>query len=109
MLLLLHGLARPVEYDGYGGRGIHSGSLDSEQPPDAQLRGTLDQPVDRARCCFCSTDWRVLLSTTDTEVAEFIQDRWTLNSHLTLNFGARLTSQSIGRDAAFAPRIGASC
>ncbi|TMP89550.1 MAG: TonB-dependent receptor [Verrucomicrobia bacterium] len=49
-----------------------------------------------------------LLSTTDTEVAEFIQDRWTLNRHLTLNFGARLTSQSIGRDAVFAPRIGAA-
>src|SRR5438034_215881 len=49
-----------------------------------------------------------LLSTTDTEVAEFMQDRWTLNRHLTLNFGARLTSQSIGRDAVFAPRIGAA-
>ena len=49
-----------------------------------------------------------LLSASDAEVAEFIQDHWTLNSHLTLNFGARLTSQSIGRDAAFAPRIGAA-
>ncbi len=49
-----------------------------------------------------------LLSATDTEIAEFIQDRWTLNSHLTLNYGARLTTQSIGRTAAFAPRIGAA-
>jgi len=49
-----------------------------------------------------------LLSATETEVAEFIQDRWTLNSHLTLNYGARLTTQSIGRTAAFAPRIGAA-
>jgi len=49
-----------------------------------------------------------LLSATDTEVAEFIQDRWTINSHLTLNYGARLTTQSIGRNAAFAPRIGAA-
>ena len=49
-----------------------------------------------------------LLSASDAEVAEFIQDHWTLNGHLTLNFGARLTSQSIGRDAAFAPRIGAA-
>jgi len=49
-----------------------------------------------------------LLSASDAEVAEFIQDRWTLNSHLTLNFGARLTSQSVGRRAAFAPRIGAA-
>ena len=47
-----------------------------------------------------------MLSATETEIAEFIQDHWTLNSHLTLNYGARLTSQSIGRKAAFAPRIG---
>jgi len=49
-----------------------------------------------------------LLSASDAEVAEFIQDHWILNSHLTLSFGARLTTQSIGRDAAFAPRIGAA-
>jgi len=47
-----------------------------------------------------------LLSATDTEIAEFIQDRWTLNSHLTLNYGARLSTQTIGRSAAFAPRVG---
>jgi len=49
-----------------------------------------------------------LLSASDGEVSEFIQDRWTLNSHLTLNFGARLSSQSIGREASFAPRVGAA-
>jgi len=49
-----------------------------------------------------------LLSASDAEVSEFIQDRWTLNSHLTLNFGSRLTSQSIGSKASFAPRIGAA-
>src|SRR5437899_8312847 len=49
-----------------------------------------------------------LVSASDVEIAEFIQDRWTLNSHLTLNYGARLTTQSIGRSAAFAPRIGAA-
>jgi hypothetical protein len=49
-----------------------------------------------------------LLSASETEVAEFIQDHWSLNGHLTLNFGVRLTSQSIGREAAFAPRIGAA-
>ncbi len=49
-----------------------------------------------------------LLSASETEVAEFIQDRWSLNGQLTLNFGARVTSQSIGREAAFAPRIGAA-
>jgi hypothetical protein len=46
------------------------------------------------------------LNVSDTEIAEFIQDHWTLNSHLTLNYGARLTTQSIGRSAAFAPRAG---
>ena len=49
-----------------------------------------------------------LVAASDAEIAEFIQDHWTLNTHLTLNFGARLTSQSIGREAAFAPRIGAA-
>jgi Carboxypeptidase regulatory-like domain len=49
-----------------------------------------------------------ILSASDAEIAEFIQDHWSLNSHLTFNFGARLTSQSIGREAAFAPRIGAA-
>jgi hypothetical protein len=47
-----------------------------------------------------------LLSASETEFAEFIQDHWTLNGHLTLNYGVRLTSQSIGRAAAFAPRVG---
>ncbi|HET8925719.1 MAG TPA: TonB-dependent receptor [Candidatus Acidoferrum sp.] len=49
-----------------------------------------------------------LLSTSDAEVSEFLQDHWALNNHLTLNFGARVSSQSIGREAAFAPRIGAA-
>lgn len=49
-----------------------------------------------------------LLSASDAEVAEFIQDHWTVNTHLSLNFGARLTTQSVGRRAAFAPRIGAA-
>ncbi len=47
-----------------------------------------------------------LLKASDAEIAEFIEDRWNLTSRLTLNFGARLTSQSLGRDAALAPRVG---
>lgn len=47
-----------------------------------------------------------LLSASEAEISEFIQDHWTLNSHLTLNYGARLTSQFLGRSAAFAPRVG---
>src|SRR5439155_2899444 len=49
-----------------------------------------------------------LLSASDAEVSEFIQDHWAVNKHLTLNYGARLSTQSIGRMAAFAPRIGAA-
>ena len=47
-------------------------------------------------------------SARDEEIAEFIQDHWSLNRHLTLNFGARLSSQALGRAAAFAPRAGAA-
>jgi hypothetical protein len=46
------------------------------------------------------------LTAQDTEVAEFVQDHWTLNDRLALDFGGRLSSQSIGRSAAFAPRAG---
>ena len=42
----------------------------------------------------------------DTEVAEFVQDHWTINDRLALDLGGRLSSQSIGRSAAFAPRGG---
>ena len=40
----------------------------------------------------------------DTEVSEFVQDHWELNDRLALDLGGRLSSQSIGRSAAFAPR-----
>jgi hypothetical protein len=45
---------------------------------------------------------------TDAEIAEFIQDHWNLTSRLTLNFGARLSRQTLGRDVALAPRAGAA-
>lgn len=47
-----------------------------------------------------------LLSDHDTEVAEFLQDNWTVNERLALDLGARLMSQKMGRKAAFAPRAG---
>lgn len=47
-----------------------------------------------------------VLNGTDTEVSEFVEDHWALNSHLGLNFGGRLSSQSIGRSAAFGPHVG---
>jgi hypothetical protein len=42
----------------------------------------------------------------DFEVSEFVQDHWMLNERLTADLGGRLTNQSIGRSAAFAPRAG---
>ena len=42
----------------------------------------------------------------DTEVSEYGEDRWSLTKSLALTFGGRVTHQSIGRDAAFAPRAG---
>jgi Carboxypeptidase regulatory-like domain len=47
-----------------------------------------------------------LLKATSEEVSEFAEDRWTLTSSLSVNFGGRVTSQSIGRSLAFAPRGG---
>jgi hypothetical protein len=47
-----------------------------------------------------------LLHANGFEVSEFAQDTWTLNSHISVNFGGRLTSQTLGRDIAFAPRGG---
>jgi len=40
-----------------------------------------------------------------TEAAEFIEDHWTLDAHLAIDIGGRLTSQSIGRAAAFGPHV----
>jgi hypothetical protein len=40
------------------------------------------------------------------EAGEFVEDHWILNPHLSLNAGARLSSQSIGRRAALGPHIG---
>lgn len=46
------------------------------------------------------------LQGSDTEVSEYGEDKWTLNDHLSLTYGGRLTSQTLGRDIAFAPRAG---
>jgi hypothetical protein len=47
-----------------------------------------------------------LLRATSEEVSEFAEDRWTLTKSFSMNFGGRVTSQSIGRSLAFAPRGG---
>jgi Carboxypeptidase regulatory-like domain len=39
------------------------------------------------------------------EAAEFVEDRWRPNSHVAVDAGARLTTQSIGRSAGFGPHV----
>ena len=46
------------------------------------------------------------LQGSDYEVSEYGEDHWDLTKSLALTLGARLSTQSIGRDAAFAPRAG---
>jgi Carboxypeptidase regulatory-like domain len=41
-----------------------------------------------------------------TDVEEFIQDRWMVNDRLSVDVGGRLTSETVGRAGAFAPRVG---
>jgi Carboxypeptidase regulatory-like domain len=43
-------------------------------------------------------------NTSDTAVAEFVQDHWILNPHWTVDAGARLSSETTGWSRAFAPR-----
>ena len=42
----------------------------------------------------------------DTETSEYVEDHWTLTKALALTLGIRLSSQTVGLDAAFAPRAG---
>jgi hypothetical protein len=42
----------------------------------------------------------------DSEYSEYVEDRWTLTKALSLTLGVRLSSQTIGLDAAIAPRAG---
>jgi hypothetical protein len=46
------------------------------------------------------------LQGSDTEVSEYAEDHWTLTKSLSLTLGARLSTQTIGLDDAFAPRAG---
>ncbi|HTC63706.1 MAG TPA: carboxypeptidase regulatory-like domain-containing protein [Candidatus Saccharimonadales bacterium] len=47
-----------------------------------------------------------LLSPASTEVGEFIEDHWTLNSHVALDVGTRFLTQSPGRRGALGPHLG---
>jgi len=42
----------------------------------------------------------------DSFFAEFVQDHWLINSRLSLDLGARLSTETSGWSAAFAPRVG---
>ncbi len=42
----------------------------------------------------------------DSEVSEYAEDHWTVTKSLSVTLGARLSTQTIGLDAALAPRIG---
>ncbi len=42
----------------------------------------------------------------DSFFAEFVQDHWLINSHLSADLGARLSTETSGWSAAFAPRAG---
>jgi TonB-dependent receptor-like protein/carboxypeptidase family protein len=46
------------------------------------------------------------LQGSDTEFSEYAEDRWTVTKKLSLTLGARISTQTIGLDAAFAPRAG---
>jgi carboxypeptidase family protein/TonB-dependent receptor-like protein len=46
------------------------------------------------------------LEGSDTEFSEYIEDHWTVTKSLSLTLGGRLSTQTIGLDAAFAPRVG---
>jgi hypothetical protein len=45
------------------------------------------------------------LSASITGGGAFVQDHWAVNGHVALDFGGRLISQSVGRSAAFDPRL----
>jgi hypothetical protein len=47
-----------------------------------------------------------LLRATDTELGVFAQDHWALSNRLALDLGLRFSGQTIGKDAALAPRAG---
>ncbi len=47
-----------------------------------------------------------LLSPASTEVGEFVEDHWTLNTHLALDVGTRFLTQSPGRRGALGPHFG---
>jgi hypothetical protein len=46
------------------------------------------------------------LTTQDTELAGFIEDHWAFNDHLAVDYGLRLSGQTLGETTAISPRLG---
>ncbi len=46
------------------------------------------------------------LTTQDTEIGPFAEDHWAFNDHLALDYGLRLSGQTLGETAAVSPRSG---
>jgi hypothetical protein len=46
------------------------------------------------------------LTTSDTEVAAFAEDHWVFNRYLSIDYGLRFSSQTLGELSAFSPRGG---
>jgi hypothetical protein len=67
----------------------------------ALLQATLCSPVEQINF-LGPTDLRG----SDSEYSEYVEDHWTLTKALSLTLGVRLSSQTIGLDAALAPRVG---
>lgn len=80
------------------GRRSYGGSIQSHPIQLLREDGTLAERID-----FQGAG---ITSGLDTEVSEFIQDHWTMTDRLSVDLGARLVSQTAGRESAFAPRAG---
>jgi len=79
-------------------RRSYAGNSQSHRVQLLRQNGTLAQEIS-----FTSNG---PLSASATDVEEFIQDQWTLNEHLAISLGGRLTDETVGRAVAFAPRLG---
>src|SRR4029077_15501222 len=88
------------ELKNWAGVTHRSYSGESLSPPASTCRedGTLAEEIS-----FTSNG---PLNASATDVEEFIQDRWIVNDHLSIDVGGRLTSETVGRAGAFGPRVG---
>jgi hypothetical protein len=86
-----------------------AGTSVSPQPVDLLPEGcTLTQLI-ASQCNFVEQiafSGPGALQGADTEVSEYAEDHWTVTKKLSLTLGARLSTQTIGLDAALAPRAG---